>query len=1005
MFSTRLQRVLNILLCLLSSACQSTTADFADPPGDGDRWTLGQLVYEILHTNLERADECAPEMVSELERGRDRFIATFDHTVSNDIVNDLPDLLGGTLLPLVDDGSMPRLTDAVAQALALLVDDEFDRERKVLDAIVSAGKARTVLSESQAITLVGRILADPAIEDRVHALAGLALEDDGADLAVRSALDLARRALADPAEPSACGDLGDLGVADRLLATEGFTPDPAMGAPAWSARRDVHGNPAVRVDPATGTLYEPFVDRDGDGAADVDARGRPVDATGAPIDLPVLGTTGARDSQERALARDSQLVYDYYDTKQTLLSHLVQRVREAGEADVHHHAASVADVALGEQLPCSDGTGTCYRYAATDHPIADLVWLLFEAARYDRTATLLQTFATLVRDNPRTAERLLLAVGDLLLALDESGLDIADPELVDVAIDLVPLLADLFAADNTTGESTARLLLDVVHDLGDTARDFPDQLAMTVGYVRLHKADECSAAEPDLAMSVPVDYDRPRWIGSGASRTDNRSSLEQSVELLAHADCGSVPFTGGKSVAHVLLDIMADQSPGTVCSLVDLFLDAIDVIPGAGRFVTVEALDAIGCDGSAVYDDLQALDDLAKTGALDFYLPVLRVMKARGQVETVLEIIGYLAADLWNDEDASASTRSAIRRLLPVIERLLETDALDVLFDVDDLLVTIPAADGEGTLADVTVDAVDHLLRTDGEVATRQGSVTGTSIATEMLTPLREIVGRVDERGGGAHAEALVDFARGYVTRTRTVSGERRLADPNLVPMLAEGLDVLGRMVDRPRADYVCWLDELESGSEELLTGRDFATGVRLVRTLDRSPHGGVLEGFLLDLLRPRPDAPDREVLGPLLQVGSAFVQSDIEPDHLREIARWLGAVAGQRSGDGPELVRMVDDMLASDESHVVVTIARTLFSPGPLETEEAPMTTFGGVVGDVTAIEPEDMCAPDEAGMDAADAEELVRSVVGFMQDDESGLGAIYDLIGRRSTDPTLAR
>jgi hypothetical protein len=68
-------------------------------------------------------------------------------------------------------------------------------------------------------------------------------------------------------------------------------------------------------------------------------------------------------------------------------------------------------------------------------------------------------------------------------------------------------------------------------------------------------------------------------------------------------------------------------------------------------------------------------------------------------------------------------------------------------------------------------------------------------------------------------------------------------------------------------------------------------------------------------------------------------------------------------------------------------------------------MTTFGGVVGDVTAIEPEDMCAPDEAGMDAADAEELVRSVVGFMQDDESGLGAIYDLIGRRSTDPTLAR
>lgn len=225
------------------ASCQSTTADFADPSGDGERWTLGELVYQVLRANLERADECSPEMVSALERNRDRFVETCDYTISNDIVNDLPELLGGTILPLVDSGDMPALTDAIALALALLIDDEFDPDRKALRGIVAVSKVRTVLSESQAIELVSRVLADPSIGDEVHALAGLSLEDDGADLAVRSALDLVRRFLAEPGEPSACAALQVPELTDRLLATDGFVADPSLGAPAWSARVDVHDNP------------------------------------------------------------------------------------------------------------------------------------------------------------------------------------------------------------------------------------------------------------------------------------------------------------------------------------------------------------------------------------------------------------------------------------------------------------------------------------------------------------------------------------------------------------------------------------------------------------------------------------------------------------------------------------------------------------------------------------------------------------------------------------------
>lgn len=62
-------------------------------------------------------------------------------------------------------------------------------------------------------------------------------------------------------------------------------------------------------------------------------------------------------------------------------------------------------------------------------------------------------------------------------------------------------------------------------------------------------------------------------------------------------------------------------------------------------------------------------------------------------------------------------------------------------------------------------------------------------------------------------------------------------------------------------------------------------------------------------------------------------------------------------------------------------------------------MCTFGGVMSDVASVQPEAMCSVDgELHYDVADAEDLVESVVGFMQDDTQGMGAVYDLIGRRS-------
>src|SRR6185295_19884734 len=84
------------------------------------------------------------------------------------------------------------------------------------------------------------------------------------------------------------------GLSDELLVDAPPRPSARvqLGAPAWIVRVDVNGNPAVATD-AQGKLLAPFVDRNADGAADVDAQGRPVGVTGTAIDIPPFGTPGA----------------------------------------------------------------------------------------------------------------------------------------------------------------------------------------------------------------------------------------------------------------------------------------------------------------------------------------------------------------------------------------------------------------------------------------------------------------------------------------------------------------------------------------------------------------------------------------------------------------------------------------------------------------------------------------------------------------------------------------
>ena len=144
-----------------------------------------------------------------------------------------------------------------------------------------------------------------------------------------------------------------------------------------------------------------------------------------------------------------------------------------------------------------------------------------------------------------------------------------------------------------------------MHDLGATARTFPAQILDTIDYRELVKTPSCTDAKPNYELSTAVDYSLPRYHQAGGNWTDNRSSIEESIELLSAVDCGEVPFTD-QTVAEFVIELLASRDEESVCGIIDLLLGTVDTFGSLGEFATTLSLDVIGCDGDDVFPRLQA---------------------------------------------------------------------------------------------------------------------------------------------------------------------------------------------------------------------------------------------------------------------------------------------------------------------------------------------------------------------------------------------------------------
>jgi hypothetical protein len=99
---------------------------------------------------------------------------------------------------------------------------------------------------------------------------------------------------------------------------------------------------------------------------------------------------------------------------------------------------------------------------------------------------------------------------------------------------------------------------------------------------------------------------------------------------------------------------------------------------------------------------------------------------------------------------------------------------------------------------------------------------------------------------------------------------------------------------------------------------------------------------------------------------------------------------------DSRMMVSTFDNMLTRDSEDVLLSAMRNLLNREILENSKAPIQELASTFLDVASVDTSNMCETrDELSLD--EAAELVDTVVTFMQDDQEGLGAIYELLGMR--------
>lgn len=882
---------------------------------------------------------------------------------------------------LVDDDTLPLLAEHGAATIDLLLQDP-----RALDAIVTIlqqrpGNGGAAIPASELIEVLGRLANYPDAEALWVAVARLIEENDGRDgqgrpngeptlvpdlLALgRDTLNRAATATPTATQSQLLDALEELAGAMTEEATVRGTFD--FGPPEWVARLDARGLPRVGLDPATGRLYAPFVDADADGLADADAAGRFLDAAGQALDRPTFArpSTPGYDADGRAVAAPGAPLYVYVDAKRTILALTAKLAGDLLARDIGSRGRVVLEAGLGPLQ--ADGT------YGRENPVVDLAWGGLELLEADGAPTLLRAAQDLLQRDPATAERLLVSLArakDATVVAGAAGgtsfstARLSEPRMVQLVDDLLPIFDDLLEQPAAGGRSTGQVLIDTLAQLRTQAPDFGPQLAPLFTHRRVERETQADGDRNgiDEARSTLVDFAQPPLL----TGLDNRSSIHQLLDLLARNDACQLPLMN-KSLAVMIIDLMAGLSPQTVGTLVGL----VNAVPG---------LTNLFCPGNS--QDIQALDALAQAGALDGLLPLAKAFKDRGETQLLVKLLVRL----------QRSYAATFRDLEPDLAAILDAGVLEELEAAIAVAQTVRDPLTGEAATDTIARCVGDLVDADVVVLDRAGQRVATR-AHLLLRPLQELDRRVVAAGRAADLDAIADGLFEVVLAREVVNGVELLKNGSTIPLTSRALDAFSRVLPADAAARRTEVDLAQTQVVDALATKDVAVLLQLVRTIDASPHKLTIRSSIVNLLTPN-RAVQHDIFGAvvrLIVIALTVPHGSVGFGPYQALAPWLAKVVDPQNPIVPDALRAVERLLTADQGKTVLNVLRAALNPAPGEVDP-PVAVLLDVAQQVTAA------AGSGAGaFDRAMLEDGLRKVAAFIRDDQDGLGYFFDLIRAR--------
>ena len=449
-----MQKILILLsICLLSfgfTGCDGHSSK-TSPAVDHGPYNVGQSVYNSVETYVARTTQGtqkvavlkSPCSICNAEAGRhdhnaarqdkhkDRIIAAVNNLFKNvdttaPLASKPPQTAANgdvfrTLYDLIDDGTLPQLTDAVGLFL-----QEIAADQETVGAATDFVNARIGCDMQSVVELVRRMLSYPKTPEVCKAIARLIQSNPEL---LRNLFRIISEGLATLPESGPEAEFMSL-LLEILSLEPPVAMDPTLGTPAWMVRLDTNNN--YKVTGIGSEMCRPFNDKDSDGVCDTNAAGKPVDAQGNVLDIPAFSNKEYQDSQGqtvifrdtlgRAVTGSGSLVFEYYNAKKTILGILIYNFGEAIQRNIPRDLFQFARVAL---LPKKSYTDILGRYEGySDESDCFKAGLgAINLLKRDLTRHLLRGLAGLLDQNSNGAEAFLVGLGKLLCILRDEPIE------------------------------------------------------------------------------------------------------------------------------------------------------------------------------------------------------------------------------------------------------------------------------------------------------------------------------------------------------------------------------------------------------------------------------------------------------------------------------------------------------------------------------------------------------------------------------------------------------